>query len=124
MRSTGCSGPDMVTWAVQLAVVALFAVTSGLLVLAWQRGRLGVASVVLFALAVAVWALEITALATGSAGADGFATCTDECSAVHYVSAIAFLAPPLLMALSAVAMLVSLGRRIRVRRGQARGAAG
>jgi hypothetical protein len=114
----------MVTWAVQLAVVALFAVVSGLLVLAWQRGRLGVASIALFVAAIVVWALEIAALATGSGGADGFATCTEDCTPVHYVSAVAFLAPPLLMALSAVGMLVSIGRRILLRRAQAHEVAG
>jgi len=113
----------MVTWAVQLAIVALFAVTSGLLVLAWQRGRLGVASIVLFVVAVVVWALEISAVVTGSGGADGFATC-QECNAVDYVSAVAFLAPPLLMALSAVAMLVSIGHRIRLRRARGHEVAG
>ena len=107
----------------QLSVVGLFAVTCGLLVVAWQRGRLGVASLLVFALAVLVWVLEFVALATATAGAESFATCSDDCSTADYVSAVAFLAPPLLMALSAAAMIVTLSRRIRVRRAQTREAA-
>ena len=113
----------MATGAVQLALVGLFALASAGLVLAWQRGRLGVAAVALFAVALLVWIGELAALFTQFRDADGFATCSSDCSAVHYASAIAFLAPPLLIALSAAAMLVSLSRRIKVRREQARGAA-
>ena len=114
----------MTTWIVQLAVVALFAATCGLLVLAWQRGRLGIASLALFVVSVFTWALELSALATGAGDADAFATCGEDCTAVHYVSAVAFLAPPLLVALSAAGMLVTVGRRIRVRRAHAREVAG
>ena len=96
---------------------------TSLLALAWQRGKLGVAALVLFAAALGVWVLELVALATQYRDADEFATCSTDCTAVHYVSALAFLAPPLLVALSAAAMLVSLARRIRARRGQARGPA-
>jgi hypothetical protein len=38
---------------------------------------------------------------------------------VHYVAAIAFLAPPLLLALAGLAMLVSRGSRWRSRRSSA-----
>ena len=113
----------MATEAVQLAVVGLFALTSAGLVLAWQRGRLGIAALVLFAVALVVWIAELVALVTRYRDVHGFATCSSDCSAVHYASALAFLAPPLLIALSAAAMLVSLGRRIRLRREHARGAA-
>jgi hypothetical protein len=114
----------METWAVQAAIVALFALTCGGLVRAWRHGRLGLAAVVLFAVALTVWALELAAVMTQVGDADGFATCSPDCSAVQYVSAIAFLAPPLLIALSAAAMLVAMGMRIRVRRAHAREAAG
>jgi hypothetical protein len=113
----------MTIWVVQLAIVGLFALTSGLLVLAWQHGRLGAASIALFAGALALWVAEFAALVTEFHDANSFATCGSDCSGVHYLSAVAFLAPPLLMALSAAAMLVTLGYRIRARR-QARGAAG
>lgn len=102
----------------------VFALASGGLFLAWQRGRLGIASVVLFAAALVVWALEFAALATQFRGADGFASCGSDCSTVHYVSAMAFLAPPLLISLAALAMIVAMGSRIRVRRARAREAAG
>jgi hypothetical protein len=114
----------MSVWVVQVAVVALFALMCGVLVLAWQRRRLGLAAVLLFVAAVSVWALEFAALVTRYHDADGFATCSEDCTAVHYASAIAFLAPPLLVALSAAAMLVAMGRRILVRRSRAREAAG
>ena len=113
----------MATGAVQAALVGIFALTCAGLVLAWQRGRLGVAALALFAIASVVWVGEFAALVTQYRGADGFATCSNDCSTVHYASALAFLLPPLLIALSAVAMLVSLGRRMRARREQTRGAA-
>jgi hypothetical protein len=113
----------MSTSVVQVAIVALFALMCGVLVLAWRRGRLGVVSVLLFAVAAVVWALELAALVTQYHDADGFATCSEDCTAVHYVSAIAFLAPPLLISLSAAAMLVAMGRRIILRRNAAREAA-
>lgn len=113
----------MSTLAVQVAVVALFALMCGVLVLAWQRGRLGLAAVLLFTAALTVWVLELAALVTQYRDADGFATCSEDCTTVHYVSALAFLAPPLLIALSAAAMLVAMGRRILVRRSNAREAA-
>jgi hypothetical protein len=55
------------------------------------------------------------AIGTGYHDADGFATCGQDCSTVQYVSAIAFLAPPLLISLAALGMLVALSAR-RLRR--------
>ncbi len=106
----------MSTWVVQAVVVGLFALTCGALAAAWMRGRLGIAAIVLFVVAFAVWIVAFAAIAAGLGDANGFATCDADCSTVHYVSAVAFLAPPLLIALSAVAMLVSRGDRWRLRR--------
>ena len=109
----------MSTWVVQVVVVALFALTCGALAAAWMRGRLGVAAIALFVGALAVWVVAFTAIAAELGDANGFATCDADCSTVHYVSAVAFLLPPLLIALSAVAMLVSRGSRWRLKRAQA-----
>jgi hypothetical protein len=106
----------MSTWFVQVMVVALFALTCGVLAFAWMRGRLGIASLVLFGLAVGVWIVAFAAITNEFHGANNFATCGDECSAIHYVSALAFIAPPLLISLAALAMLVSRGLRWRARR--------
>lgn len=110
----------MTTWAVQLAVASLFALACGVLTAAWLRGRLGAAAVLLLVVALSVWVLDFAALVMQYRNADGFATCASDCSAVHYVSAVAFLAPPLLVALAAAAMLVSIARRMRVRRARER----
>jgi hypothetical protein len=106
----------MSTWIVQVVVVALFALTCGALAAAWMRGRLGVAAIALLAVAVLAWAGAFVAIASGFHDADNFATCEDECTAVHYVSSIAFIAPPLLISLAALAMLVARGSRWRARR--------
>ena len=106
----------MSTWVVQVTVVALFALTSGALALAWMRGRLGVASLVLFGLALVVWIAAFLAITKEFHGANNFATCSDECGAIHYLSAIAFIAPPLLISLAALAMLVSRSLHWRARR--------
>ena len=106
----------MSTWVVQVVIVMLFALTCGALAAAWMRGRLGVAAIVLLALAVVAWVAAFAAIATEFHGANNFATCEDECTAVHYVSTVAFIAPPLLIALAAVGMLVSRGSRWRERR--------
>jgi hypothetical protein len=106
----------MSTWAVQVVVVGLFALMCGALALAWMRGRLGMAAIALFAVAVVVWIAAFAAIVTEYREANNFASCTDDCSAVHYVSAVAFLAPPLLIALAALAMLVTRGARWRARR--------
>jgi hypothetical protein len=110
----------MSTVVVQLTVVALFALTCGALVAAWMRGRLGAAAIVLFVVALVAWVAAFVAIATEFHDANNFATCESDCSAVHYVSAIAFLAPPLLIALAALAMLVTRGSRWRARRATAR----
>ena len=109
----------MSTWVVQVVVVALFALTCGALAAAWMRGRLGVAAIALFVIALVVWVVAFAAIAAELGDANGFATCDEDCSAVHYVAAVAFLAPPLLIALSALAMLVSRGTRWRLRRSPA-----
>lgn len=106
----------MATWVVQLAIVALFALTCGVLAVAWTRGRLGLAAVSLFVVALAVWVAEFVAITKEFRGANDFATCNDECGGTQYVSAIAFVAPPLLIALAALAMLVARGTRWRARR--------
>jgi hypothetical protein len=81
-----------------------------------MRGRLGTAAIALFVIALVVWVIAFAAIVSELRDANGFATCDIDCSAVHYVSAVAFLAPPLLIALSALAMLVSRGSRWRLRR--------
>ncbi len=105
---------------VQVVVVALFALTCGLFAAAWLRGRLGVAAIAVFVLALVAWIAVFVAIATELGHADGFATCNEDCTTVHYVSAVAFLAPPLLIALAALAMLVSRGSRWRTQRAAAR----
>ena len=106
----------MSTWVVQVAVVVLFALTSGVLAVAWTRGRLGVASLVVFGVAVVVWIAAFVAITKEFHDANNFATCGDECGAIHYLSAVAFIAPPLLISLAALAMLVTRGLRWRARR--------
>ena len=106
----------MTTWIVQVVVVALFALTCGALAAAWMRDRLGTAAIGLFVAALAAWAVAFVAISTGFRDADGFATCDTSCTTVHYVTAVAFIAPPLLVALSALAMIVARGNRWRLRR--------
>jgi hypothetical protein len=106
----------MSTWVVQVVIVALFALTCGALAVAWMGGRLGVAAIALFGAAVVAWGAAFAAIATEFHGANDFATCGSDCSAIHYVSAIAFIAPPLLISLAALAMLVARGSRWRARR--------
>jgi hypothetical protein len=102
--------------AVQVALVALFALTCGALTVAWMRGRLGHAAIVLFVASCAVWALTFVLVLSGAKGADSFATCEGNCTAVHYATALAFLTPPLLIALSGFAMIIVRGARWRARR--------
>ena len=102
---------------VQVALVALFALTCGALTVAWMRGRLGYAAVALFLASCGIWALAFVLVVSGARDADSFATCDDDCSAIHYATALAFLAPPLLIALSAFAMILVRGARWRARRG-------
>ena len=89
--------------AVQIVVVALFALTCGALAAAWMRGRLGAAAIALFVVALVVWVAAFAAIATE----------------FHDASALAVLAPPLLNALAALAMLVTRGSRWRARRAAA-----
>lgn len=100
---------------VQIGVVALFALTCGALAAAWTRGRLGAAAIALFVVASLVWVASFAAIVSGYHDADGFASCSDDCSSVHHFSAVGFLAPPLLISLSALGMIVAVGRR-RLRR--------
>ena len=106
----------MSTTGVQIGVVALFALMCGALVAAWMRGRLGAAAIALFVAACLIWVAAFAAIVSGYRGADGFVDCGTDCSSVHYLSAVGFLAPPLLIALSALGMIVALGRRRRLRR--------
>jgi hypothetical protein len=106
----------MSTAGVQIGVVALFALACGALAAAWTRGRLGAAAVALFVVASLVWVASFAAIASGYQDADGFTSCGEDCSTVHHVSAVGFLAPPLLISLSALGMIVALGRRWRLRR--------
>ena len=106
----------MSTWAVQVAVVALFALMCGALTLAWMRGRLGAAAIALFVVSLAAWAGAFTVILTEYRDANNFATCDPDCGVVHYATSLAFLAPPLLIALAALAMLVTRGTRWRARR--------
>lgn len=106
----------MSAWLVVVGVVSLVAITCGGLALAWTWGRLGVAAAVLFVAACAIWAVAFAAIVSQYHGADGFVDCRSDCSGVQYLSAIGFLAPPLLISLSALGMLVARGTRWRVRR--------
>jgi hypothetical protein len=106
----------MSTWVVQVVIVGLFALACGVLAAAWTRGRLGTAALVLFVLALVAWIAAFVAITSEFRGANDFATCGDECTTVHYLSAVAFIAPPLLISLAALAMLVSRGLRWRARR--------
>lgn len=106
----------MSTAGVQIGVVALFALTCGALAAAWTRGRLGAAAIALFVVASLVWVASFAAIASGYHDADGFASCSDDCSSVQHLSAVGFLAPPLLISLSALGMLVAIGQRWRLRR--------
>jgi MFS family permease len=106
----------MSTWIVQVVVVALFALTCGALAAAWLRDRLGTAAIALLGVALATWAVAFAAISAGLRDADDFATCDTTCTTVHYLTAVAFIAPPLLIALSALAMLVTRGNRWRLRR--------
>jgi hypothetical protein len=106
----------MSEWVVQVAVVALFALTCGVLAAAWMRARLGTAAIAVCLTALAVWALTFVAITVELRDANGFATCTTSCTTVHYVAAVAFVASPLLIALSGLAMIVARGSRWRLRR--------
>jgi hypothetical protein len=106
-------------WIVLLALVSLVAVAGGLLLAAWTWGRLGLASVALFVFAATAWIVDFVAVANGTSDADGFADCGESCTATHRVAALGFIAPPLLIALSAAGMAVALLARGRDRRERA-----
>ena len=110
----------MSTWIVQLSLVVLFALSCGALVAAWLRDRLGTAAIVLLAVAIAVWIVAFVAISTQYRHADQFATCDTDCGPIQYVSAVAFIAPPLLISLAALGMLVARGSRLRARRSLSR----
>ncbi len=109
----------MSTWVVQVAIVALFALVCGALAAAWMRGRLGVAAIALFTSPSSTGPPRSRRSRRSSTAPNEFATCDSECGTVHYASAIAFIAPPLLISLAALAMLVSRGSRWRARRATA-----
>ena len=106
----------MSTTAVLIGVVSLFALACGALAAAWPRGRLGATAIALFVVACAIWAATFAAIVSGYRDADGFVGCNESCSSVHHLSAIGFLAPPLLISLSAFGMIVAVGRRRQLRR--------
>jgi hypothetical protein len=106
----------MSTWVVQVVVVALFALTCGALAGAWMRGRLGIAAIALFSVALIAWVTAVAAIASEFRSANDFATCVENCTTVHYVAAVAFIAPPLLIALAGLAMIVARGTRWRLER--------
>lgn len=106
----------MSTAWVQVGLVALFALMCGALAAAWRRGRLGAAAIALFVFACLVWVAAFAAIVAGYHDADGFVDCRDDCSGAQYLSAVGFLAPPLLISLSALGMLVAVGQRRRLRR--------
>jgi hypothetical protein len=102
-------------WLVYVALGALFVLVGGLLVGAWARGRLGTAAVVVFALALALWAADFAAISSGYRDADGFFDCGEACTGVHFSTAVGFLAPPLLISIAALGGLVALRQRRRGR---------
>jgi len=106
----------MSTVLVQIGLVSLFVLVGGALVAGWLRGRLGAAAIALFVVACAIWVVAFLAIVSGYHDADGFVDCRDDCSTVHFFSALGFLAPPLLISLSAVGMIVAVGQRRRLRR--------
>jgi hypothetical protein len=102
-------------WLVYLALGALFVLVGGLLVGAWARGRLGSAAAVVFALALALWAVDFAAISSGYRDADGFFDCGEACTGVHFSTAVGFLAPPLLISTAALGALIALRQRRRGR---------
>jgi hypothetical protein len=103
-------------WVVYLALGSVVLIVLGLLAWAWTRGRLGPASAALFVLAVAFWVADLVAVTSGVRDADGFVDCGDDCRPAHRLAALGFVAPPLLISLSAAGMIVALVARGRRRR--------
>ena len=106
----------MSTAAVLIGVASLFVLACGALAAAWPRGRLGATAIALFVVACSIWVAAFAAIVSGYRDADGFVGCSESCSSVHHLSAIGFLAPPLLISLSAFGMIVAVGRRRQLRR--------
>jgi hypothetical protein len=101
-------------WVVLLALGSLALITLGLLAAAWTRDRLGFASAAVFVVALTAWIGEFAAITSGFRDADGFVDCGDSCTPTQRLAAVGFVAPPLLISLSAGGMLVALvvrGRR-------------
>ena len=103
----------MSTSVVQVIIVALFALTCGALVAAWTGGRLGRAAIVLFIVALGTWIGSFVAITSDIRNADEFATCDVNCAPMHYVTAVAFIGAPLLIALAGLAMIVARSSRWR-----------
>ena len=107
----------MSTWIVQVVVVALFALTCGALALAWMRGRLGGAAIVLFAIALVVWVAAFVAIAAEFRGRERLRDVRARAARRSTTSPRSRSSqPPLLIALAALAMLVARGSRWRLRR--------
>jgi hypothetical protein len=104
------------SWVVLLALVSLVAVAGGLLLAAWTRGRLGLASAALLTLAVVAWIADFVAVTSGLNDADGFVDCGSSCTPTHRLAALGFIAPPLLIAFSATGLAIALFARARDRR--------
>jgi hypothetical protein len=102
--------------AVLIGVASLFLLACGALAAAWPRRRLGAAAIALFVVACSIWIGVFAAIVSGYRGADGFVDCHESCTIVQHLSAIGFLAPPLLISLSALGMILAVGRRRQLRR--------
>jgi hypothetical protein len=103
-------------WVVLLALGSLVLITFGLLAAAWTRGRLGLASGAVFLVALTSWIVDLAAIVSGFRDADGFVDCGDFCTPTQRLAALGFVAPPLLISLSAAGMLAALVARGRRRR--------
>jgi hypothetical protein len=101
---------------VQVLIVVLFALTCGALAAAAMRGHLGRAAIALFVGALGTWIGAFVVITSDIRNAGEFATCDANCAPMHYVTAVAFIASPLLIALAGLAMLVARGSRWRQRR--------
>jgi hypothetical protein len=102
---------------VYLAVFSVTALTCGVLAVAWIRERLGAVAAILLAAWLVVWLIDLAAVSSGFRDADRFADCGSTCTGTQYLAAVGFLAPPLLVALTALAGLIALIRRWSVRIG-------
>ena len=102
---------------VYLVVFSVVALTCGVLAVAWTRGRLGAVAAILLGAWLVVWLTDLAAVSSGFRDTDRFADCGAECTGAHYLAAVGFLAPPLLVALTALAGLIALIRRWSVRIG-------